>query len=164
MRTYRTDENAAQGLRDLIDFIPERQRCTMVEIGTSTGEAAIMFAAAFDHVLCIDNWINADDYYKAFLWRTKDVPNIHHIRTHSLAGADHVDDASLDFVYIDACHTAPHPANDIAAWLPKIKPGGYIGGHDYDRSKFPGVADAVDSAFDKPIRLFKDTSWLAEIE
>ncbi len=36
---------------------------------------------------------------------------------------------------------------DLAAWLPKVKPGGWIGGHDYantdPRFRF-GVTEAVD--------------------
>jgi predicted O-methyltransferase YrrM len=57
-----------------------------------------------------------------------------------------VDDASLDFVFIDADHSHRAVADDIAHWRPKVKAGGWIGGHDYNH-KFPGVISAVTAAF-----------------
>jgi hypothetical protein len=38
---------------------------------------------------------------------------------------------NLDFVYIDAMHTYEHVLEDVEAWLPKVKQGGVIGGHDF---------------------------------
>ena len=39
-------------------------------------------------------------------------------------------DGVLDFVYIDADHSYQAVMDDIAAWMPKVKPGGVIAGHD----------------------------------
>lgn len=69
------------------------------------------------------------------------------LRMRSLDAAKQVDDASLDFVFLDADHSEAGCADDIRAWLPKVKPGGFIGGHDYGNSFFPGVSTAVDAAF-----------------
>jgi predicted O-methyltransferase YrrM len=61
-----------------------------------------------------------------------------------------MDNAALDFVFIDAEHTYEALSADIAAWLPKLKPGGLLCGHDYskpgERSAlgWPGVVRAVD--------------------
>jgi hypothetical protein len=33
--------------------------------------------------------------------------------------------------------------SDIASWLPKIKPGGWLSGDDYDEEKWPDVVRAV---------------------
>ncbi|MBI5684050.1 MAG: class I SAM-dependent methyltransferase [Verrucomicrobia bacterium] len=41
-------------------------------------------------------------------------------------------DKSLDFVFIDGNHGYSYVKQDILAWLPKIKPGGVICGHDCD--------------------------------
>ena len=41
------------------------------------------------------------------------------------------DDGSLDWVYIDAGHYREAVAMDIDTWLPKIKKGGILAGHDY---------------------------------
>jgi hypothetical protein len=41
------------------------------------------------------------------------------------------EDNSLDFVYIDGNHRIKWIIADIYEWYKKIKPGGFIGGHDY---------------------------------
>ena len=40
-------------------------------------------------------------------------------------------DKTLDFCYIDADHRYEAVKQDIELWLPKVKPGGIICGHDY---------------------------------
>lgn len=59
----------------------------------------------------------------------------------SVDAASRIFDQSLDFVFIDADHRYASVVADIKAWLPKIKQGGYIGGHDY--YLYPDVAGAV---------------------
>lgn len=54
--------------------------------------------------------------------------------------------ASLSFVFIDADHTYPSVYADIRAWLPKMKPGGILAGHDYERD---GVCRAVSDTLGK---------------
>ena len=44
-------------------------------------------------------------------------------------------DVSLDFVYIDANHDAKHTWQDLTLWVPKVKPGGIVSGHDFVRYK-----------------------------
>ena len=41
------------------------------------------------------------------------------------------EDESLDFVFIDGSHKYEDVVNDIKAWLPKVKKGGILSGHDY---------------------------------
>ena len=53
-----------------------------------------------------------------------------HIMT-SLEAAKLIPDGSLDFVYIDANHRYFEVSQDIRAWLPKVRPGGVLCGHDY---------------------------------
>jgi hypothetical protein len=71
----------------------------------------------------------------------------HVIRDRSVDAARSLDDASQDFVFLDADHSYEGCAADIAAWRPKVKPGGYLCGHDYQNPdpafKF-GVTQAVD--------------------
>lgn len=59
---------------------------------------------------------------------------------HSLQLAKSYPDASLDFVFLDNDHSAPHVAAELEAWWPKIKPGGLLAGHDVD---WPSVATSV---------------------
>lgn len=53
------------------------------------------------------------------------------IRAASVDAAKIFPDHSLDFVYIDANHAYDYVVEDINAWAPKVKPGGYLCGHDY---------------------------------
>lgn len=55
-------------------------------------------------------------------------------------------DGSLDWVYIDASHYYDDVKRDLADWLPKLVPGGYLCGDDYGRKSFwdNGVTRAVD--------------------
>lgn len=55
-------------------------------------------------------------------------------------------DKSLDFVFLDADHSEESLTADIAAWLPKVKPGGLLAGHDLSGA-WPGVERAVRKAF-----------------
>lgn len=64
-------------------------------------------------------------------------------------------DDFVEFVFIDATHTYEAVKQDIAAWLPKIKSGGIIAGHDYD---WKGVARAVDELLPEKV-LFKSNIW-----
>lgn len=49
-------------------------------------------------------------------------------------------DSSLDFVYIDGNHIYEFCFNDIKLYLPKLKPGGLMSGHDFQQE---GVKKAV---------------------
>jgi len=65
------------------------------------------------------------------------------LRSDSADAASLVDDQSLDLAFIDADHSYLGVCRDIQAWLPKVKRGGWIGGHDYGDPSFPGVEKAV---------------------
>lgn len=60
----------------------------------------------------------------------------------SLEAAATFRDGELDAVFIDAAHTFDSVKEDIEAWLPKVRQGGILAGHDYD-DYFPGVKIAV---------------------
>jgi len=61
----------------------------------------------------------------------------------SLAAAALFADASLAWVHLDARHDYDSVCADIAAWLPKVRPGGWLSGDDYDEWQWPGVVQAV---------------------
>lgn len=70
--------------------------------------------------------------------------NVKIIKEPSVTASLSVPDNSLDFVYIDANHTFDHCMEDLIMWSRKVKKGGIISGHDYDRSHRKGVVPAVD--------------------
>lgn len=99
-------------------------------------------------------------------------------RTTSVDAAHRVEDASLDFVYVDARHDRESVLEDLAAWFPKLRPGAVFAGHDYVDGAFPsgefGVRSAVDAFFrerglrvhatdGRPHAIERFPSWLVEI-
>ncbi len=68
---------------------------------------------------------------------------VHWMRTADAAAL--VPDGWADFVFIDAGHSYEAARQDIALWTPKVRAGGWLGGHDY-HPKFPGVIRAVREA------------------
>jgi cephalosporin hydroxylase len=71
-----------------------------------------------------------------------DFSNVEFLRGPSVAMAQFVPRETLDFVYIDACHSYECVKADIKAWAPKLKPGGIIAFHDYLAMEY-GVNRAV---------------------
>jgi hypothetical protein len=80
----------------------------------------------------------------------------------SIEAAAWLNPASLCFVFIDADHSYEAVKADIAAWRTRVRPGGWITGHDYDPAKFPGVVAAVDEAFPDRV-LGDDFTWLQQL-
>jgi hypothetical protein len=64
------------------------------------------------------------------------------VRARSVEAAATVPAGSLDFVYIDACHSTAEVQQDIRAWAPKVREGGVVAGHDY--RTWQSVRTAVD--------------------
>lgn len=69
--------------------------------------------------------------------------------------ADCIEDKTLDFAYIDDDHREPAVRASIAAWWPKVKPGGLLCGHDFaNTGAGKGVKPAVrDFAAEKELEL-----------
>lgn len=53
------------------------------------------------------------------------------LRTTSAEAAPTFADAQLDFVYLDAQHHYEAIREDLELWLPKVRSGGVLAGHDY---------------------------------
>ena len=69
--------------------------------------------------------------------------NVRFIRKSSMEAVQDFKDESLDFIYIDANHSFPYVMNDIVEWSKKVRPGGFVSGHDYSPYMFE-VKQAVD--------------------
>ena len=76
----------------------------------------------------------------------------------TVASASEIEDGSLDFVFIDADHSYESVRRDIDAWRSKVRPGGWFGGHDYNR-KFPGVVRAVNFVFGRSVITLPGSIW-----
>lgn len=95
------------------------------------------------------------------------------IRGESALSAAQVLDASLDLVFTDAEHIFPAVLRDVTAWWPKVKLGGWMGGHDWKHPerhrrkhgepKKWGVAKAVRTFFPgQVIQLGKNYTWFIQ--
>ena len=84
-----------------------------------------------------------------------------------------IKDETFDFFWIDADHRYHAIKRDIELWLSKVKKGGILAGHDYDRDTFKeefierdyeegahhGVTKAVNEKFGKP-QVVEGTWWV----
>lgn len=140
-----------------------------VEVGTFSGENAVIMAKYFNRVVTIDPWLNGydkDDHAssadmaeveKKYFERTADFLNIAHLKLTSLEGAKEFDDGSLDLVYLDGDHQTDAVVADIDAWKPKVRKGGILAGHDINMEK---VHNALKQRLmGATAKVFTDSSW-----
>jgi len=77
----------------------------------------------------------------------------------SVEAAKDFSDESIDAVFIDGDHSFEAVKQDIMAWLPKVKPGGILCGHDIDEA---GVWKAVTRLYGDAFET-KGRCWLVRI-
>lgn len=133
--------------------------------GRSSSHMATLIANSNKNInfYCIDTWKGSKEHqlgekseaaevvkgtlFEAFTKNMESVKNFYiPIRNFSVEAAKNFEDQSLDFVFIDASHEYEDVKNDISAWLPKIKKGGILSGHDIT---FKSVKEAVEEKFIK---------------
>jgi hypothetical protein len=73
------------------------------------------------------------------------------------------DDESIDFFYYDHDHSKNGCLNALKRWIPKVKPNGYIGGHDFSLS-YKGTIEAVNELFSRLIYLDNDSNYICRKE
>jgi predicted O-methyltransferase YrrM len=83
----------------------------------------------------------------AFRANTREFAFLELVIARSTEAATRFDDASLDWIFIDADHSYEAVVADIRAWTRKLKPGGLMSGHDFGQR---GVMDAVYHSFQTP--------------
>ncbi|GAI81293.1 unnamed protein product, partial [marine sediment metagenome] len=144
-----------------------------VEIGSYSGGSTEMFALNVKQVYSIDPYADNDsplqegntleialanlsNAEKVFTEKMAKYENVTKIRKLSMDAVDDFEDGSLDAVYIDGNHKYDSVCNDINKWMPKLKNGGIISGHDY----FENVKLAVDNTLGVPLKTYDDRSWM----
>jgi predicted O-methyltransferase YrrM len=107
---------------------------------------------------------------KAALAATEFAENRRHvIRESSCNAAEKIEDGALDFVFIDGDHSYNAVDHDIQSWLPKIKVGGLLCGHDYANPDYlfgDEVRRAVDNAAKQRgwhVDLGGDLTWFVRV-
>jgi hypothetical protein len=124
----------------------------MLEVGVWKGDFAmeILRQCSFiTHYHMIDPWASLPDWnkpmnvkpeifdraYAEAMEKTAFASRkvlVHRGRTREVIGE--IPDESVDFAYIDGDHTLRGITIDLIKVLPKIKPGGFIGGDDFSKS------------------------------
>ncbi len=181
------------GLAQLISYYhdnrPKKNKYYGIELGSFMGESTQMFLSSglwTAGFYAVDPWSGPEDEYKTtgtdtgltwkdirdeFDYNTRMYNNspdyIHQkfqvIRGKSKSAVELFDDDCFDFIYIDADHTYDSVCQDIQLFLPKLKKGGFIAGHDYDPQGWPEVVEAVHAMLGEPDKVFMDTSWIFQI-
>jgi hypothetical protein len=68
--------------------------------------------------------------------------------------AQYFEDGSVDVIFVDGGHSYEVVKADILAWLPKMKKGGIMAGHDFNA--WEGVNKAVTEIFGTPHKVEND--------
>ena len=131
----------------------------IVEVGAYRGRSSIAIASGLpdgSHFLVVDTFDDRGTVTEAERDSSTSLANMRQHETNLRrvglrAGGYELADSvaasarwsDIDWLFLDASHDEASVRADLCAWLPKIRKGGVISGHDYDTS-WPGVIAAVD--------------------
>lgn len=148
-------------LADLIRRVA-RPSGYMVEVGSWLGNGSTQVflsqMPSSGRLLCVDTWhgsrgvlrhqsiVNEYDVFETF--RTNVAASgspvlVQPLISTSLDAAALVPDTFFDLIFIDADHTYESVSSDISAWLPKVRPGGILCGHDCEARPNPALRDRL---------------------
>ncbi len=121
----------------------------LIEVGSWKGHSASIFGTVLrnlgGHLLCIDHWKGSPgvwhhegevDCLSTFRKNIKTLgleEIVHPIVMESALAKTIIRDNIADLVFIDADHRYTSIKQDIGFWLPKVKEGGILCGHDCER-------------------------------
>ena len=167
------------------DFVANaRDNSTIVEVGSWKGKSTAYLGVEVVNsgkkikVFAVDTWkgstaeaahqndkyVKEDKLYDLFCSNIAPInehgPIIKPFQCCSVEAANYFTDRSLDVVFIDASHEYQDVCDDIAAWLPKVKSGGIIAGHDYYGWK--EVRKAVDDTL-KGAKGTNEDCWIYQV-
>lgn len=167
MNIPKRNKQLCAGLEDMCKYLKAAGVKTVVEIGSWAGSSASIFAKHFDKITCIDPWkptagtisdkYTMTDVEAEFDKVKAQYRNIVKIK----ARVQDIELPDADVIYIDGEHTYQACKRDIKQALTKCN--SFIAGHDYWQKKFPGVVKAVNEAFGRPDKTFRDSSWIVKI-
>jgi predicted O-methyltransferase YrrM len=156
----------------LIDLINENGFERFVEIGVARSFTLtrILQNTELSEYWAVDPWVSYDfvigdrweSWYLKACRRMLHFPQLRILRMDSALAASMFPDGYFDMVYIDADHRYEFVLLDIKSWLPKVRKGGILGGHDYGCHGTPGVKKAVDECF-MEVEQFDHYVWIKRV-
>lgn len=78
------------------------------------------------------------------------------LRMTSMEASNTIQDNTLDFVYIDGDHSLEGIIFDLYAWVPKVRIGGMVSGHDYKDGPRSGINDYFGKQLDYKVKTAVD--------
>lgn len=105
--------------------------------------------ASKEHVGVYDNFLEAFDNNLTKCGLNDGSVEI--LQAASLEAVEEWEDGTIDFLFLDDFHEYPYVADELRAWLPKMKKNSIIGGHDYCSSE--GIRRAVQEVLGDDINL-----------
>lgn len=148
--------NDAAALEALVQGAAQ-DRMMIAELGAWKGLSTAILAKAVagrqGRVFAIDHWLGSEGVAHHVVARQTDIfaifkrnlmslglwSSVSPLVMDSQTAAAIFADGVLDLIFIDADHRYENFKQDISAWLPKLKPGGILCGHDCEGyySRFP---------------------------
>ena len=175
---YSSPQEQGQLLQFILDTLLPKPRIVMAEIGVYLGRGTAIFDEVFVSrgqnykLIAVDHFEGSPEHkasnlvpsYEAF--KHNIAPISDRIKDHncdSIAASKLFKQGEFDIVYIDAAHEYEPVLQDIKAWLPKVKKGGFICGDDYV-GRWPGVIQAVGEAFEGRHKVLPGTQqWYIQV-
>jgi precorrin-6B methylase 2 len=138
--------------RTLVESLDNDNFKVAVEVGVRTGWFSKYI---LDHtkmkVYAIDPWENnmelsqAEKVYKECVERLSPYKDrCEMVKGYSPQISAEFKDGEADFIYLDGLHDYESVKKDINAWWTKIRDGGILAGHDYNKIKWKGVVNALE--------------------
>ena len=176
---------------EIVSRVSHLEAPRVVEVGMFGGamSAAIKTMNPDIVLYSVDNWLPAEEQPEAYKetndfcvrWDEEKRKSLREnayaiakshgieiIEMDSVDAAEQFENESLDLAFLDADHSFLGLSQDIAAWQGKVKPGGYLGGHDYNNLRedapfdFGGVHLAVNGlahSMKLPLELGDNFTW-----
>lgn len=130
------------------NILPPNAICAEIGVDEGLNAERIIKISKPKELYLIDPWdpyvykhmtdLEAKDYvsileirYNNVKDKYKNNKSVKIIRETSISASKNFKDEYFDWVYIDADHDYNSVKEDIEHWYPKVKMGGFIGGHDY---------------------------------
>jgi len=151
----------------LFDTVVDSKAKVVVELGAFHGRSTLVLSEAVlqtgGRVTSCDAWpeeFTSMEHYLSNLRRGTAMTRVDPVRGDFARAARMFDDNSVDLLFFDGRHDKNDDTRVLAAWLEKVKIGGWFLSHDYVNAMYPCVAEVVDSngwRFDPKTKVLVDS-------